>query len=89
MAVYIDVGGAENDAPYTMVDAALEAARTMTSYDHYDINVNVWVEVSPDRNHSSLEAIRRFPNAIATLLPLPGEPAMPTISQPGGPAIIG
>jgi len=72
-----------------MVDAALEAARTMTSYDHYDINVNVWVEVSPDRNHTFLEAIRRISNAIATLLPLPGEPAMPTILQPSGPAIIG
>lgn len=79
--IYIDAGGLESDDPYRLTQAAIEAAYAISTLDHYELNKNVWIEVSPERAHNSLSWAVRVYKALRTLLPVPGSAGKPTINS--------
>ncbi|XP_045209804.1 uncharacterized protein LOC123561473 [Mercenaria mercenaria] len=76
--IYLDAGGAENLDPFRLTQSTVEAARIITSYKHYKLDKNVWVNVDPYKDHNFIEWAKRMGLALTTLLPAGGTTGMPS-----------
>lgn len=74
---YIDGGGAETDPPFNMAQSAVEVGQIISSFDHYTLDRNVWINIIPSKQHNFIEWIKRIGQAISILLPASGETGMP------------
>ncbi|XP_052769356.1 uncharacterized protein LOC128209375 [Mya arenaria] len=87
--IFIDAGGLENDNPYNLTQAAIDAAHAISSHENYKLDENVWIEISPLEKHNNLQSLRRMQNAFSVLLPIEGEAAMPSQLYPIVPDLVG
>lgn len=76
--IYIDAGGAEIDDPFSLTQAAVESAAIISTNEFFTLNENLWIHVSPGKQHSMVEFNSRLWKGFKTLLPAAGDPDRPT-----------
>ncbi|XP_060575516.1 uncharacterized protein LOC132732980 [Ruditapes philippinarum] len=79
--IYFDAGGAETNYPYRITQATIEAAKTITQFQHYELNRNVWIFIDPGKGHSFTQWKKRIGQALTTLLPAQGAKRIPSLND--------
>lgn len=73
--IYLDAGGLETQAPFTLTQAMVSAAEDMVATGFFEWDKNLWADVYPGDKHSGVIWVSRMWNALRIFFPTRPAPA--------------